>query len=104
MLDGKKYLLVLDDVWNEDTLKWSNLKNMLISGAKGSILKSVDIMRCHNLAIITKWIGDLVSLNRLGIYDCPMLTSLPEGMRSLTSSKTVIVREASSSLKQRFEK
>ncbi|KAK4732636.1 hypothetical protein R3W88_025624 [Solanum pinnatisectum] len=36
MLDGKKYLLVLDDVWNENTLKWSKLKNMLIGGAKGS--------------------------------------------------------------------
>ncbi|KAM3247692.1 hypothetical protein P3L10_009459 [Capsicum annuum] len=36
MLDGKKYFLVLDDVWNEDPLKWSRLKNMLISGAKGS--------------------------------------------------------------------
>ncbi|PHU19506.1 hypothetical protein BC332_10657 [Capsicum chinense] len=64
-----------------------------------SILKSVDIMRCHNLATIPEWIEDLVSLNRLGIYDCPLLTSLPEGMRSLTSSKTVIVREDSSILK-----
>ncbi|KAF3659205.1 putative oxidation resistance protein 1-like isoform X1 [Capsicum annuum] len=36
MLDGKKYLLVLDDVWNEDPLKWPRLKNMLIGGAKGS--------------------------------------------------------------------
>ncbi|PHT30371.1 hypothetical protein CQW23_30035 [Capsicum baccatum] len=36
MLDGKKYLLVLDDVWSEDPLKWSRLKNMLIGGGKGS--------------------------------------------------------------------
>ncbi|KAF3663797.1 putative oxidation resistance protein 1-like isoform X1 [Capsicum annuum] len=35
MLEGK-YLLVLDDVWNEDPLRWSNLKNMLTGGAKGS--------------------------------------------------------------------
>ncbi|KAG4123587.1 hypothetical protein ERO13_D11G335266v2 [Gossypium hirsutum] len=35
-IDGKKYLLVLDDIWNEDPEKWSRLKKLLVGGAKGS--------------------------------------------------------------------
>jgi hypothetical protein len=35
-IDGKKYLLVLDDVWNEDHEKWSRLKQVLMGGASGS--------------------------------------------------------------------
>jgi len=35
-IDGKKYLLVLDDVWNEDQGKWSELKEVLMGGASGS--------------------------------------------------------------------
>ncbi|XP_021296242.1 putative disease resistance protein RGA4 [Herrania umbratica] len=35
-IDGKKYLLVLDDVWNEDAQKWSKVKNLLMGGARGS--------------------------------------------------------------------
>ncbi|XP_062175758.1 putative disease resistance protein RGA4 [Alnus glutinosa] len=35
-IDGKKYLLVLDDVWNEDHEKWSELKKVLMGGARGS--------------------------------------------------------------------
>jgi Leucine-rich repeat (LRR) protein len=35
-IDGKKYLLVLDDVWNEDHEKWSELKEVLMGGASGS--------------------------------------------------------------------
>ncbi|XP_017631466.1 disease resistance protein RGA2-like [Gossypium arboreum] len=35
-IDGKKYLLVLDDIWNEDPGRWSSLKKLLMGGAKGS--------------------------------------------------------------------
>jgi hypothetical protein len=35
-IDGKKYLLVLDDVWNEDHEKWSEWKEVLMGGASGS--------------------------------------------------------------------
>lgn len=35
-LDGKRYLLVLDDVWNEDVKKWGQLITLLPVGANGS--------------------------------------------------------------------
>ncbi|KAF8015773.1 hypothetical protein BT93_H1339 [Corymbia citriodora subsp. variegata] len=36
VLDGKKYLLVLDDLWNEDRLRWSRLQPLLKGGSRGS--------------------------------------------------------------------
>jgi hypothetical protein len=35
-LDQKKYLLVLDDLWNEENESWCNLKIFLTGGSKGS--------------------------------------------------------------------
>ncbi|XP_050284425.1 putative disease resistance protein RGA1 isoform X4 [Quercus robur] len=35
-INGKRYMLVLDDVWNEDHEKWSELKQILMGGAQGS--------------------------------------------------------------------
>ncbi|KAH7864156.1 hypothetical protein Vadar_026425 [Vaccinium darrowii] len=36
MLNGKRYLIVLDDVWDEDKEKWDKLKCILARGSKGS--------------------------------------------------------------------
>ncbi|XP_026429743.1 putative disease resistance protein RGA3 [Papaver somniferum] len=35
-LQGKKFLLVLDDLWNENALQWERLKNSFHVGAQGS--------------------------------------------------------------------
>uniref|UniRef100_A0A2N9F231 NB-ARC domain-containing protein n=1 Tax=Fagus sylvatica TaxID=28930 RepID=A0A2N9F231_FAGSY len=36
LIEGKKFFLVLDDVWNEDHTKWEPFKNALKRGARGS--------------------------------------------------------------------
>ncbi|KAH0649396.1 hypothetical protein KY285_034644 [Solanum tuberosum] len=36
LLNGKRYLLVLDDVWNDDQKKWANLRAVLKVGASGA--------------------------------------------------------------------
>ncbi|KAL4601032.1 hypothetical protein ACB092_11G242500 [Castanea dentata] len=51
IINQKKYLLVLDDVWNEDPHKWESLKDLLIGGAKGS--KIVITTRAGLVAEIT---------------------------------------------------
>ena len=50
-LNGKKYFLVLDDVWNEDKDKWLLLKNLLVGGARGS--RILITTRSENVAKIT---------------------------------------------------
>nr|XP_023912639.1 putative disease resistance protein RGA3 [Quercus suber] len=54
-LNQKKYLLVLDDVWNEDGEKWCNLKRLLMGGSKGS--KVVITTRTKLVAEITSTVS-----------------------------------------------
>ncbi|KAL4601011.1 hypothetical protein ACB092_11G241200 [Castanea dentata] len=51
-IDRKRYLLVLDDVWNEDPKKWLNLKDLLMGGARGS--RILVTTRSNRVAKITK--------------------------------------------------
>nr|XP_048320034.1 putative disease resistance protein RGA1 isoform X2 [Ziziphus jujuba var. spinosa]XP_048320035.1 putative disease resistance protein RGA1 isoform X2 [Ziziphus jujuba var. spinosa]XP_048320036.1 putative disease resistance protein RGA1 isoform X2 [Ziziphus jujuba var. spinosa] len=64
MLEGKKFLLVLDDVWNEDQDKWEGLRNVLACGLNGSSIvvttrheKVASIMRAtqmHHLSNLSE--------------------------------------------------
>ncbi|KAI9115361.1 hypothetical protein K1719_013680 [Acacia pycnantha] len=38
MIEGKRFLLVLDDVWNENCEKWLELESLLRGGRKGSMI------------------------------------------------------------------
>ncbi|KAI5670444.1 hypothetical protein M9H77_10808 [Catharanthus roseus] len=60
-IGGKRFLLVLDDVWNEDFRPWENMKNCLqeIGGAKGSWI----LMTTRNESVVSVMKG---SVHRLG--------------------------------------
>ncbi|XP_071719152.1 putative disease resistance RPP13-like protein 1 [Rutidosis leptorrhynchoides] len=61
-LSNKRFLLVLDDVWNEDHQKWKDLEKLL-KGAPGSkiivttrkmkVASTMDNVKCHNLGILS---------------------------------------------------
>lgn len=51
VLQLKRYLLVLDDVWNEDQHKWTDLRELLMNCSRGS--KIVVTTRSKMVALIT---------------------------------------------------
>ncbi|XP_019166239.1 PREDICTED: putative disease resistance protein RGA3 [Ipomoea nil] len=64
VLCSGRYLLVLDDVWNEDQHKWKNLRELLMSGCDGS--RVIVTTRSIKVATIT---GTTTAYNLSGLSD-----------------------------------
>ncbi|XP_050258422.1 disease resistance protein RGA2-like [Quercus robur] len=70
LLKDKKFLLVLDDVWNEDHKKWIELENLLLGGCNGSKL----LVTTRNSSVATI-MGTATTYNLKGLpkEDCMSL-------------------------------
>ncbi|XP_049353820.1 putative disease resistance RPP13-like protein 1 [Solanum verrucosum] len=71
-LKGKKFLVVLDDVWNNDYNEWDNLRNVFVQGVMGSKIivtthkESVAQMMCADHCAIT--VGTLSSEDSWALF------------------------------------
>ncbi|XP_026416794.1 putative disease resistance protein RGA4 [Papaver somniferum] len=89
---GKKYFLVLDDVWNEDVGDWDKLKSFLVCGGLGS--KILVTTRSQNVASAAG--GTYYSLNKLPDDVCWSIIKkkvLSQGGAVLTKKMTDIGTE-----------
>ncbi|XP_068472682.1 putative disease resistance protein RGA3 isoform X2 [Phaseolus vulgaris] len=66
-LSGQKYLLVLDDIWNDDRAKWIELKDLIKVGAVGS--KIVVTTRSNSIASMVGTVPSYV-LEGLSMENC----------------------------------
>ncbi|KAM4097710.1 hypothetical protein ACJW30_07G022300 [Castanea mollissima] len=89
-LNQKKYLLILDDVWNEDSENWCNLKRLLMGGPKGS--KVVITTRTNMVAEITSTISPyfLEGLSRDQSWSLLKKMAFKKGQEAINSNLEAI--------------
>jgi Leucine-rich repeat (LRR) protein len=100
IMKGKKYLLLLDDVWNEDAQKWLLLKPLLSKGADGS--KIIVTTRSQRVAEIMGTVA-AYNLSLLGQEDCLSLfykCAFKEGQKELYPNLVGIGKEIVEKCKQ----
>nr|XP_028944069.1 putative disease resistance protein RGA3 [Malus domestica] len=93
-LIGKRYMLILDDVWNEDETLWSSLMSCLLklNSAPGSIV--IVTTRSAETASITETLPRCC-LGILSVEDCWSILkgeAFPDGSSTLDSAREIIGR------------
>ncbi|XP_030925033.1 putative disease resistance protein RGA4 [Quercus lobata] len=91
-LQGKKYLLVLDDVWNEDLIKWDTLRSCLL-GVNSNMGKIIIVTtRKSNVAEIMETLPRC-NLKRLSDDECWFIIMKKVSCNEITPDLEVIGRE-----------
>nr|ARA91516.1 CNL-I [Cucumis melo] len=90
-IDGKRYLLVMDDVWNVNREKWINLKAFLTGGAKGS--RILITTRTHQVAHTSETVlfHHLSELNKNSSWELFRKMAFSNESEVLENSKLVII-------------
>ncbi|KAK9289623.1 hypothetical protein L1049_007781 [Liquidambar formosana] len=70
-LNAKKFLIILDDVWNDDPTKWIELRNLLSDGANGS-----KIIVTTRSTVVASIMGTTQSYNLKGLSNDECLSIL----------------------------
>ncbi|PON34527.1 NB-ARC domain containing protein, partial [Trema orientale] len=92
-IQGKQYLLILDDVWNEDAEEWLRLKALLSVGANGS--RIIVTTRSRTVAEITgdKLLYDLSPLDEDMSWSLFMKVAFEQGKQPSDSETIKIGKE-----------
>nr|ARA91517.1 CNL-II [Cucumis melo] len=90
-IDGKKYLLVMDDVWNDNRTKWISLKAFLMGGAKGS--RILITTRTHQVAHTSDTVlsHDLSELDKDNSWELFRKMAFSNESEVLENSKLVLI-------------
>lgn len=91
-LQGKRYLLVLDDVWNEDSHEWDNLMSYLLQGTDTRGSKIIVTTRSDKVGKIVETLPR-PDLEKLSVEDCwRILKDKSMGSAQITEDQAKIGR------------